>query len=139
MPVDSMFGTTINALAKAVDLRARNHTKISANLANAETPDYTPTALSFEKELGTALKGNTMGSPATTHPRHIPLKGQAASIQGVEGTVIETPAPTPGRDNNGVELEAEMSRMAENQIMYNASIQILTKKFEGMKYAIKGQ
>jgi flagellar basal-body rod protein FlgB len=57
----------------------------------------------------------------------------------VEGKVIETPAPTPGRDNNGVELEAEMSRMAENQIMYNASIQILTKKFEGMKYAIKGQ
>lgn len=139
MPVDSMFGTTINSLAKAVDLRARNHTMISANLANAETPNYTPKALSFEKELGAALKGSKTGSPTTTHPRHIPLKGQAASVQSVEGTVIETPAPTPGRDNNGVELEAEMSRMAENQIMYNASIQILTKKFEGMKYAIKGQ
>jgi len=137
MPIDTIFGTTVDLLAKSIDLRSRSHTMISANLANVETPNYTPTALSFEDELKGALKGNKGGSPAITHPKHIPLKGQSDSLQQVQGQVIETPSLSPGKDSNGVELEAEMSRMAENQIMYNASIQILTKKFEGIRSAIR--
>ena len=43
-----------------------------------------------------------------------------------------------GPDGNGVELESEMGRMAENQIMYNATVQLLGKKFEGLKQAIRG-
>ncbi|RNC70708.1 MAG: flagellar basal body rod protein FlgB [Desulfuromonadales bacterium] len=136
MPIDGIFGSTVDLLAKSIDLRARSHAMISANLANVETPNYTPTSLSFEDELKGALKGKK-GAPALTNPRHIPLKGQGASIQQVQGRVVETPAQAPGRDNNGVELEAEMGRMAENQIMYNASIQIIGKKFEGLKYAIR--
>uniref|UniRef100_A0A831XKF7 Flagellar basal body rod protein FlgB n=1 Tax=Geobacter metallireducens TaxID=28232 RepID=A0A831XKF7_GEOME len=137
MPIDNIFGTTVNLLAKSIDLRSRNHTMISANLANVETPNYTPTSLSFEDQLKGAVKGKKGGSPALTHPKHIPLKGQNDSIQQVQGLVIETPSLSPGKDGNGVELEAEMSRMAENQIMYNASIQILAKKFEGLKSAIR--
>lgn len=138
MPIDTIFGTTVNLLAKSIDLRAKNHTMISANLANVETPNYTPTSLSFEDELKGALKGKK-GTPAITNPRHIPLKGQSSSLEQVQGRVLETPSSTPGKDNNGVELEAEMGRMVENQLMYNASIQILGKKFEGLKTAIKGQ
>ncbi|GLI37616.1 flagellar basal body rod protein FlgB [Geobacter hydrogenophilus] len=137
MPIDKIFGTTVDLLAKSIDLRSRSHTMISANLANVETPNYTPTALSFENELRGALKGKNTGSPAVTHPKHIPLKGQSNSIQQVQGTVVETPSLSPGKDNNGVELEAEMSRMAENQIMYNASIQILSKQFNEIKSAIR--
>jgi flagellar basal-body rod protein FlgB len=59
-------------------------------------------------------------------------------IEDVQGEVIETPANTPSKDGNGVELENEMGKMAENQIMYNASVQMLTKKFEGLTYAIRG-
>ncbi|WP_298272647.1 flagellar basal body rod protein FlgB [Geobacter sp.] len=138
MPIDSIFGTTVDLLAKNIDLRARNHTMISANLANVETPNYTPTSLSFEDELKDALKVKK-GTPALTNPRHIPLKGEGASLQQVEGKVIETPSATPGKDNNGVELEAEMARMVENQLMYNASVQLVGKEFEMLKYAIKGQ
>lgn len=136
MPLDAIFGTTIEALGKGIDLRAKKHNHISANLANVETPGYRPTNLSFEGELKDALKGKK--SPAMTHPRHIPLKGTAVSLQKVEGTVVDTSNATTGRDGNAVELEQEMSRMAENQIMYNASIQMLAKKFEGIKQAIKG-
>ncbi|AJE04356.1 flagellar basal body rod protein FlgB [Geobacter pickeringii] len=138
MPIDTIFGTTVDLLAKSIDLRAKNHTMISANLANVETPNFTPTSLSFEDELKGALK-EKKGAPSVTNPRHIPLKGHGATLQQVEGRVIETPSTTPGKDNNGVELEAEMGRMVENQLMYNASIQILGKKFEGLKTAIKGQ
>lgn len=136
MPIDALFGTTVNLLSRNIDLRAKNHNMISANLANVETPNYTPTSLSFEDELKGALKGKK-GTPAVTNPRHIPLKGQSSSLEQVQGRVLETPSATPGKDSNGVELESEMGRMVENQLMYNASIQILTKKFEGLKYAIR--
>lgn len=142
MPIEGLFGTTIDVLGKSIDLRTKSHNQISANIANAETPDYVPSTVSFEGELREALDSRSAGKKrgqAVTHPRHIPLKGQASSLDAVNGTVIKTPAPSTGRDGNAVELEQEMGNLAANQIMYNASVQMLGKKFEGLKLAIKGQ
>jgi flagellar basal-body rod protein FlgB len=140
MPLNGIFGNTIDLLGKTLDLRTRNHNLIAGNLANAETPGYTPTTLSFENQLKEAVKGqdDRHATPALTHPKHLPLHKAASSIDGIQGQVIETPARTAGKDGNGVELENEMSKMLENQIMYNASVQMLTKKFEVLKYAVKG-
>lgn len=139
MPIEGIFNKTVDILSKNIDLRAKQQNLISSNIANAETPNYVPKALAFEEELQGALKGSGAATPTTTNPRHIPLKGVSNQIQSVNGRIVETSAKTPGKDGNAVELEGEMSRMVENQIMYNASVQILTKKFEGLRTAIKGQ
>ena len=137
MPVNAIFGTTIELLGKTLDLRAKRQGLIAANLANVETPGYTPSDISFESELKSALKKG--GSTTSPNPRHIPLKGGGtAALQLVAGQLVELPGKGTGPDGNGVELESEMGRMAENQIMYNASVQLLTKKFEMMKQAIRG-
>lgn len=139
MPIDTLlFSNTVNLLGKNVELRAKNHNLIAGNIANAETPGYTPTTLSFEKELKNALNCSKKPTSPLTNPRHIPLNGNTQSINNVTGTVIETPSSSVGYDKNGVELEVEMSKMVENQILYNASVQILAKKFEGLKNVIKG-
>jgi len=139
MSIDGIFSTTINLLGKSLDLRAENHNRISSNLANAETPGYMPTALSFEKELRVAIdaKGQTT-SLSPTNSRHIPLKSSLTSLEQVRGSIVEEKSSIPTLDHNGVELENEMSKMVKNQIMFSASIQLLTKKFEGLKTAIKG-
>lgn len=137
MPVQGIFGTTVEVLGKSLDLRAKRHALISSNLANVETPGYTPSELSFEGRLKEALKKGPKPA-AEPHPRHIPLKGGAASLRQVQGDVIEVKSPNVGPDGNGVELESEMGRLAENQIMYNATVQLLGKKFEGLKQAIRG-
>jgi flagellar basal-body rod protein FlgB len=138
MALDGIFDTTIRLLEKNLDLRARNQNLISANLANAETPGYIPTTLSFEGELKEALKNRGGGTASITNPRHIPLKGQAAGLDNVLGKAVETPASPIGKDGNGVELENEMGKLAENQILYNATVQIVSKQFESLKTAIKG-
>ena len=138
MALDGIFNTTIRLLEKNLDLRARNQNLISANLANAETPGFIPKSLTFEGELKDALKSRGGESPAVTHPLHIPLRGKSAGLDRVQGTVVEEPDGSVGHDGNGVELETEMGRLAENQIMYNATIQLAVKKFEGLKMAIKG-
>lgn len=138
MPIDGIFGTTIDLLGKNIDLRTQNQTLISSNIANAETPNYVPKSLEFEQELQGAVKSRNRGTPAITNPRHLPLKGAAAHLQSVTGHVIETPAKTPGNDGNAVELENEMGKLLQNQIMYNASVQMLSKKFGDLTTAIKG-
>ncbi len=140
MPPNDIFGTTIDLLGKTMDLRIRNHNLISGNLANAETPGYMPTALSFEDELKDAVKNkaNRNATPPLTNPRHLPLHAKGMRLEDVEGKIIETPAGSAGKDGNRVELESEMGRMLENQIQFNASVQLLTKKFETLKTAIKG-
>lgn len=138
MPIDGIFGPTVDLLGKTLDLRVKRQELISANIANVETPGYRPTDLSFEKELSSALKKGGKGTPSVTHPRHIPLRHQSVSLATVTGTVLETPASSAGPDGNAVEMETEMGKMAENQIMYNATIQLLTKQFENLKVAIKG-
>lgn len=137
MQLDGIFSTTVELLGKHIDLRARNQNLIASNLANVETPNYVPKSLVFEDELQGAIKGGTKRSPAITNSRHMPLKGAGNRLQSVTGRVVETPAKTPGKDGNAVEIENEMSRLMENQIMYNASVQILAKKFEGIKTALK--
>jgi flagellar basal-body rod protein FlgB len=142
MRIEGIFNSTVDLLGKSVDLRAKNQNLIAANIANAETPNYVPKTLAFEQELQGALKDRQSGqlpSPAP-HARHIPVRGagRGGGVQSVSGQIVETPAKTPGRDGNAVELEDEMGRLAENQIMFNASVQMLNKKFEGLRTAIKG-
>ena len=138
MPVDGIFNTTIELLRKSIDLRIKNQNLISSNIANAETPNYIPKSLVFEDELQGALKGGQTGTPAVTNPRHIPLKGTKDRLESVTGRVVETPAKTPGKDGNAVELEEEMTKLSENQIMYNASVQILSRTFSDLRTAVKG-
>ncbi len=142
MRIDGIFNDTVALLGKSVDLRAKTQNLIASNIANAETPNFVPKTLAFEQELQGALKSHQSGQrpSAATHPRHIPIRGAGvgSAVQSVSGKVIETPNKTPGRDGNAVELEDEMSKLAENQIMFNASVQMLNKKFEGLQTAIKG-
>lgn len=141
MQIEGIFSSTISLLGKSVDLRAKNQNLLASNIANAETPNFIPKKLAFEQELQGALKSRQAGQRpfSTPHERHIPVRGARSgnAIQSVTGQVIETPAKTPGKDGNAVELENEMGALAENQVMFNASIQMLNKKFEGLKTAIR--
>jgi flagellar basal-body rod protein FlgB len=142
MQIEGIFNDTVALLGKSIDLRSKNQNLIASNIANAETPNFVPKTLVFEQELQGAVKNQKTGQPSSSAPnaRHIPLRGAGgrSSVQSVSGTVIETPAKTPGRDGNAVELEDEMGRMAENQIMFNASVQMLNKQFTDLRTAIKG-
>ncbi|MBJ6724740.1 flagellar basal body rod protein FlgB [Geomesophilobacter sediminis] len=133
-----IFGNTVELLGKTLDLRAKRQGLISSNLANVETPNFTPSDLSFEKELKNAVSKGSSARLDVTNPRHIPLKGGTQQLDRVQGDVLETPDKAEGPDGNSVAMETEMGRLAENQIMYNASIQLLNKKFDGIKLAIKG-
>lgn len=138
MYLNNMWNRTVLPLmTTSMDLRSRNQDVITTNIANAETPRYKAKELVFEDQLRQAVHGNKkdeeMLDVARTHPDHLP-QAQSASFQPY---LQQQDNQTVRNDGNDVELEKEMSEMIENSIMYNASVQIASKKIEGMKKAIR--
>jgi len=129
----AMFNSTVGLLKKVLDLRVKNQQVIASNIANADTPGYTPARLDFEKDLQRAL-----GDPSPArdrHPNHFPLDG--GSVDKVEGRVIRSPDTSGIGDRNGVQVDQEMIALAENQIMYESATQMLSKKLGLLKYVIQ--
>jgi flagellar basal-body rod protein FlgB len=131
----TIFDPSMNLLSKVLDLRSANEKVISSNIANADTPGYSPTRLEFEDELRQAVNRNGF-SIATTHAAHIP--SAAAGLDAVSGKMVKKPDKTGIGDKNGVNVDEEMIALSENEIMYETAAQLLKKKMTLLGYIIQG-
>lgn len=112
-------------LEKSLDWRVQNQQVIAGNIANLDTPQYTRKEMDFDNILSSYTRGNLQAvSLNTTEPGH--LGG------GNQGTV---PVQDTGAD---VDLDQEIVRMSENQLAYQASVQMLIKKLEQLRTVIDG-
>ena len=117
-----LFDHTFGFLERALDMRTLNHRVLSSNIANAETPDYRAQVVPFQKLLdrsGSALPNLGINR---THSNHIPENMEAGS--DIEIT------------DESVNLDREMAKLAENNLMFNAGVQTLIKKLEALKFTI---
>lgn len=118
-----LFDATIGLIQRSLGIRTFRHKLLSDNIANAENPNHIPTDVSFHKILAGAMEGASGLFLKTTHPQHL--------TGGIEGP----PERTFSLD--GVRLDHEMAKLAENQLMFQAGIQALLKKFESLKTVIQ--
>lgn len=117
---------------KAINLNAQKVSVNVANIANSETPGYKAVRVDFEKELQSAVSGNQM-KMKTTNPNHI--QPQEQLLKNVEPRIEVD--QSPGRiDGNNVDLDKEVTSMAEAQIAYNAAIAAASKRGAIVKSAI---
>ena len=121
---------------KSLDLRSKRSEMIKSNIANAETPGYRAVGLEFEKAL------QQMADPAqiqmkATSPKHFLMENMTAK-GGVEPEIFIRPNESVGHDGNTVDLDEEMARMQENQILYRGTIELLNRKIGVIRYAISG-
>ena len=115
-----------------MDVRGAIHEIVAANVANEETPGYRAMHLPFQTALDAAMKGNWPMTPRTTHPQHVPLvfEENRAFLQ------VVAPVSGSGPDGNTVNLEQEMTLMAENSLLYMTVSQFLAGRFNGWRNAI---
>lgn len=123
---------TLKAMLDAQATRQRAH---SQNIANAETPGYQRVRVEFEELLQDRLNGADQ-KLAQADGRHVPPTND---LEGLEAKVIREPVPEDITGINGVNIEEEMAEMAETQIRYLAALELLRRRFNGMKEAITGQ
>ena len=113
-----VFDRTLEALSKTLDMRSEKQVIISANIANSDTPGYQAQELNFENALANAL---TIDEEA--------VKGVQGDLQTQINNVVR-------EDGNTVDRDAEMTSLAENQLLYNAAADLLKKKLALLKYSI---
>ncbi len=130
------FDSSFQLLSKVLDLRARNQQVIASNIANAETPGYSPAKFHFEEELRQAVGEKSSLPLANSHQAHIPLG--STDIDSVTGTITVQPDQTGIGDENGVSVADEMMALSENELLFEAAAQLLKKKLGLIKYVVSG-
>ena len=126
-PLDKSFALPAAAL-RIHDQRAR---LVAENIANADTPNYKARDLDFRTALREA---GGSGELRATNARHLQASGPAGSAQ-----VLYRVPESPSLDGNTVESHAEQARFAENTVRYQAALNFLGSRIQGLIGAIKGE
>ncbi len=129
---DKIFDSTIGALNTSLNLRQMNQNIIASNIANADTPGYKAKQLEFERAFRDALGVGNGLTMARTDEKHIaPFK-----TDPVNPEIYDEVGDVYSLDRNTVDRAEEMAKMAENQQMYNTSVELMRKKLGMLKYAV---
>ncbi len=128
---------TIQALSASLKFRQMKQEMHAANIANAETPGYKSKKIDFEEALARALDTDGQENLQANDPRHFNVG--SGGFNNLQPEIYEDPNGVMSMDGNNVNREQELAEMAENKIMYDASIQLLNKKLGLMKYAVTNE
>jgi len=127
-----IFGGWITRLERSLDLASQRHNLVTSNIANEETPGYKTQEIDFYREMK-KVSGDGDLQLAVTDKGHIP-----AGSSALGGAEVFTPSDAVSSlDGNSVTLEKEMTKVAENTMIYNATISLLNRKFSMLREAIK--
>ena len=129
-----MIDRTTDLLGAALSGLNRRTEAIAGNIANIDTPGYTPVAVDFETALRAQLNGDEAPHAVLgmkrTDPRH--LDARAAAGDAASSTVA-----TGGRtDGNSVDAEAEMVALTQTQLKTSMVTRFLSGRFDMIRTAI---
>lgn len=133
-----LFGSVFDTMHTALNGLSLRQQVISRNLANVDTPGYQSQTVTFEAALQSAQ--------SATHAPTV----QMAVTKSAHMLGVETPPREPvgvelrqggtlRADGNNVDVDVELTQMAETSIRFQALSQLLTKKYQGLRTIIQGR
>ena len=126
---------TMTLIEKNLRFRVQRHELLVSNIANRDTPGYQAEDLVFESALEKALGADLPGPLKTQNAKHF-NGNNTPPLETVEGQRILSGSSVVGFDGNTVDLDKEMAKLAENQLMYNASAKMVAFQLRQLKTAI---
>lgn len=125
---------TLRAIQFALDGLSMRQKATAHNIANDDTPGYKAQRVSFEDQLQRAIEGNSTNglSLEVTNPAHLDLTSSKSPM--IE---IKHETNTLRNDGNNVDIDLEMTNLAQSTIHYQALSQIAGMKFSLLKSIIR--
>jgi flagellar basal-body rod protein FlgB len=114
-----------------LDYSARKQQVITSNLANSETPGYRAKELNFEDVFQKELGGNSVLK--RTRAKH--LSGRPVLVR--EPEVQEKVNDALGRDGNNVDLDREMTQLAQNVLKFSVVSRLYQQKIQLIKFSLR--
>lgn len=128
--IDAALGIHPQSLA----LGARRLEVLAANMANADTPGYKARDIDFRSALRDAMSATTASDRLErTHARH--LSGHLSTVDRLKYRVPNQPA----LDGNTVDPQLEQTSFAEASVRYQASLDFLASRIDGLRKALRGE
>ncbi len=132
-----LFDGKINVMGGTLGLRLARHDLAAGNLANMDTPGFRAKHLNFEEVLANQLTGEAGRLQVTrTHENHIPTKDPGRAFARANQAVQYSPYGWDENDDDILDIDKEMTLLTKNQLIYNTTVQMLAKSFEGLKAAM---
>ena len=112
----------VNILDEAADAANMRTELLTNNIANVSTPNYKRKDLDFESVLQGELAGEKNLSKA--------VKKANQNLETLDAQVYTDNASLSYRlDGNNVDINTEEARLAENQIKYQALVDLMNQEF----------
>jgi flagellar basal-body rod protein FlgB len=129
--LDSLFDRTVSGLTKAMDLSWKRNEAISANIANAETPQYRAVDVNFGSELKRAFDSTDKEDLTRTDSKHLDVtsKSEAKMVSDYSG-------PTKP-DGNNVDIDMQMVSLAQNGSDFANAAQLIRRQIGLVRTAIR--
>ena len=125
--VDSiLFDRAVDVMHKALNVSSERNRLITSNIANVDTIGYTPADLDFKETLSRAMESSAENTLARTDERHFGT-----------GATTDSPGSVYRKGSaEAVDIDQEMTNLAENNIQYRTSSEMLMRKLNLIKYSI---
>jgi len=116
---------TSRLLITGMKVAQENHRLIANNVANVDTPNYTPIEMDFQAALRASLGGKGRTQLRRTRPQHFDKLASRPQFKRL--------AFLSRNDYNKVNLDDQMAKLAENTGRYVTYGSLLVKQFEQVK------
>ena len=123
--IDDVLGVS----AQALGLRTRRMEVLSQNIANADTPNFKARDIKFSSVLQ-EVAGNTLRTTAAQH-------FEVGDTSSAPGLMYRIPYNN-SFDGNTVELNVEQAQYGQAAGDYQATLNILENRVNGIKRALRG-
>lgn len=128
-------GTKTDRLLKTAleGLAARQRT-IADNVANVDTPQFKASRVGFEMALRQAVGSVDQPLPMAKVKDAVP--GPANAAVNIKPTVSVESGTSRRSDGNNVDVDREMLELTDTNLRFNALIQSMSSKLQGLRYVI---
>ena len=131
MPEKISFSRTFQTLENAIDIIQKRHGVIISNISNANTPGYRAKEIDFKKTLFQVMNSDRKENMDKTHPAHVDVKMEPEE----QLEIYEENGQWNGL--NRVNMDKEMTRLMENNLIYRTTVETLLRKLLMLKEVIK--
>jgi flagellar basal-body rod protein FlgB len=133
----SLFNkTSIPAVRKSLDASMVRSRVIANNIANINTPGYRRVDVKFEEELRLSLD-RTRVKGTRTDEQHIAIGRK--NLSDVNPLAYRPSDPTFSSGVNNVDIDTEMAKLAENQILFQYGVRFMKERIKTINAAIQGK
>ena len=125
--------TKIPALNAVLDVTQLRQRVIANNIANVSTKGYRRQDVRFQEYLDSFVRQPAVEG-TQTDPRHMEIPKPVAGPE-----VYETQTGVNDTGLNNVDVDREMTHLAENHLHFNVGARLLSGSFDGLRKAITGR